>query len=58
MEAPHMANFIWKGRGEGEEEVDVIYRIYNYIFKEKLRKMLIDLVILEYLKIDIFNEFI
>ena len=29
-----MAKFIWKERGEQEEEFDITYRIYNYLFEE------------------------
>ena len=29
-----MVKFIWKGRGGREEEIDITYRIYNYLFDE------------------------
>ena len=27
----------WKGRGEGDEEIDITYDTYNYLNEEKLR---------------------
>ena len=29
-----MAKFIWKDRGGNEEDIDITYVIYNYLFEE------------------------
>ena len=51
-----MTKITWKGRGEGEEDIDSIYGIYNYILTEKWLKDDEDILTFNDYKIDIFNE--
>ena len=54
-EAPYMAKNMGNERGEQEEENDIMNGIYNYFIEKIWAKEVLDIVIINEIKVDIFK---